>query len=696
MTEPDPPTTDPATRNTAEHGSTVGIQAEHVHNSNVYMVQPDASPSQKYEVGVRYLEDGVPSRARALIHDAIVHGHDNGEVRFHWMLAMLSKRSYRDLTPEEHQGLGRASEILPDYADDEWKRALEAICELLDYLNDSGGDSKLALEKLRALQTRQRDEIVRHLDLFLTGSMKDNLWAETHQAAKAAQLSEDRLDRVWAYFHPEPSRPRVKHPAEDSTTPGNRFHALSCSGLFVIAVGYLGRSVLVHATPLPIVAYLLALAAGYVGVSNGLEWRYRTERLRVKDRGYSGGQLINQAPEGGFASQVDHSFARYFGLYVPKDANREVWLAETAGIRNTLRNELVELYREKRTGVDRINWLIRYLVRDVRKRWEEDTLLEYRKQYQTEPSTKVWCSLSLAVLVPSAVNVIVAAIQTDPLPAAIATIVALASGRVATMRWLRITSERRRLVEDGREYERLSEERQTAYQRWKDKLNSTRPFEGEMETWLNCDKKMFLDDALRHYRLAWRDIIAHGFLQTPAAYYKRARVRGGPWRYSKYDIHLFLITQDGVREVSTELNFEKASTNGQERNNYRFDAVSSVHVAKTDESSCTLKLTLMNGPTRNIRITDPEMRQPDPHENPATFSDINIDAAGFRHTLHILEGIAAEGKNWINRDPHANRNSDGLPPTANGRRTAVSSGHDDDDTSPRSSRVSLSPVDSAT
>lgn len=507
---------------------------------------------------------------------------------------------------------------------------------------------------------------------------------------------------MWAYFHPDPIPLRVKHPAEDSTTPRDRFHAVSCSGLFVIAVGCLGRSVLVHATPLPILAYLLALAAGYVGASNGLEWRYRTERLRVKDRDYFGGRRINQAPEGGFASQVDHSFTHYFGRYVPKNTNREVWLAKTAGIRNTLRNEVVELYREKRTGVDRINWLIRYLVGDVRKRWEAGTLWEYRKQYKTEPSTKVWCSFSLAALVPSAANVIVAAIQTDPLPAAIATIVALASGRVATVRWLHIISERRRLKEDGREYERDSEARQAAYQRWKDKLDSTRPSEGEMETWLNCDKKMFLDDALRHYRLAWRDIIVHGFLQTPAKYCKRARVHGGPLRYSKYDIRLFLITQDGVREVSTELNFEQASTNGQQRNNYRFDAVSSVHVAKASKSSYTLELTLTNGPTRNIRVTDPEMRQPNHDENPTPLSDINLDAsdinldaAGFTHTLRILEGIAAEGKNWISRDPHTNRNSDDLPPTANGRRTAVSSGHGDDDTRPRLSRVSLSTVDSA-
>jgi hypothetical protein len=172
-----------------------------------------------------------------------------------------------------------------------------------------------------------------------------------------------------------------------------------------------------------------------------------------------------------------------------------------------------------------------------------------------------------------------------------------------------------------------------------------------METWLNCDKTLFLDKALHHYRLAWRDVIAYALLQTPGKHYKRARVRGGPWRYSKYDIRLFLITQDGVREVSTELDFEHVAFNGQERNNFRFDAVSSVHVAETNELSYTLELTLTNGPVRNIRVVDPDDQRPDSGENSDTFSRINLDAAGFTHTLHILEGIAAEGRNWIDRVP---------------------------------------------
>lgn len=97
----------------------------------------------------------------------------------------------------------------------------------MDCLNDSGGDPGLALKELLALRPRQHDTIVRHLDLVLTGGMKDNLWHKTRHAAEDARFSQDRLDRVWAYFLPDPIGPRVRKPAEDSTTPGNRFQAVT-------------------------------------------------------------------------------------------------------------------------------------------------------------------------------------------------------------------------------------------------------------------------------------------------------------------------------------------------------------------------------------------------------------------------------------------------------------------------------------
>jgi hypothetical protein len=645
-------TSSTASTNTAASWSTVGIQAGgDVHDSTVYNIYSGASPREKYEVGVRFLEDGVPARSRDLIHDAMAHGYENGEVRFHWVLAMLSKRSYRDLTAEEREQLGRVSEFLHRYFDDEWKRALEAICELLDYLIGSGGDPGVSLRKLHALPTRQRDEIVRHLDLVLTGGMKDSLWVEKHQKATTDRLRNDRRDRMWAYFQPVPAKPRVRQPLRDSTTAGDLFRAIAWSGTFAFAVGYFGWKILVHAAPLPTLSYLLMLAAGYVGARTGWEWYYRATRLKIKDRYYFRRRGVDRAPEGGFANQVDHSFTHYFIKYAPEGRDRTAWLADTAGIRATLRDEIVELYRESRTSAAEVRWLIRYLVNEVKKRWKSGTLLQHQERYRTRSSTKAWCAISLATLIVAATSVILTTIQIDPLRAAVATLVATAGARLGTARWLNIFYERRRAMEDLFEFEQLQRERQAAYQEWKKRLDSTRPSESEMEAWLNCDKTILLHDALHHYRLAWREIIAHAVLQTPAKPCKRSRVRNGPWRYSKYDIRLFLVTQDGVREITTELDFERVDCSDRERNNFRFDAVSSVQVTKEHESH-TLDLTLMNGPSRTIIVPGLKGNHLDPTENAEKFSEINLDAAGFTHTLHILEGIAAEGKGWIDRDPH--------------------------------------------
>jgi hypothetical protein len=68
-------------------------------------------------------------------------------------------------------------------------------------------------------------------------------------------------------------------------------------------------------------------------------------------------------------------------------------------------------------------------------------------------------------------------------------------------------------------------------------------------------------------------------------------VTGGPWRYSKYDVRLFLVTRDGVREVDSELDFEHASFRGENRKNFSFASASSVEVSKATEHSYTLALT---------------------------------------------------------------------------------------------------------
>ncbi|KJK42834.1 hypothetical protein UK23_35525 [Lentzea aerocolonigenes] len=623
---------------------TVGIQGSIVHESNVYVVHPDATPEQKYAVGVRYLHDGVPAEARRLIGDAIAHGYETGEVRFHWMLAMLSKRSLRDLSAQEQDQLELASRNLESYLENAWKRALTTVFSLLTQLN--AGDCSVALKELRKLPPEQRDKILRHLDLVLTGGAKESLWAETKDMAERLRMSNDRSNRVWAYFEPDPIGARARQPVDDQTVPGDRTRAVAWSVATAAVFGFLGWTA-VRQLPVVLIACLALAGAVYVGGRNWSEWRYRSRRLAAKERDHVGRSGGEQSAEPGFVSRVSRDFEYYFSKYLPDGVERQHWRSITSGIRRTLRDEVVEIYRESRTEAERVKWLVRHLASDVRTRWSQGTLHEHRVIYRVSSATKAWCIASFVTGGAALLWLAFVALQADlwwSMPALFALV---AGGREAALGWYWIVSESRRAAEDREEYEQRLRARSSAYEQWKQKLDATRPSESEMENWLTCDRTVLLDKALRHYGLVWRDIITHAFLSSPAKAYKRARVRRGPWRYSKYDARLFLITQDGVREVSTELDFEHAALGGQERTNFRFDAVSSVHVVQSGTADCKLELTLFNGPSRNIRVVDAELGGAANSESTDKPSEASLDSAGFAHTLHILEGIAAEGKNWI-------------------------------------------------
>lgn len=640
--------TSTTTTNTAESGATIGVQAESVHNSNIYVASAEDPPERQYEVGVNYLTNGVPLRAREWIDAAIARGHENAEVRFHWALAMLSKRSYRELSFEERSQLGSLPQHLARFSRDEWTRALDALCELLAQLDSHHRDPAAALTKLRNLPFRQREKIMHHCDLVLTGSTKDSLWAEIRRGAQQQQHAHDRSNRVWAYFEPDPIPARARQPDANSATTEDRLRAALATVVFTGALGGIGWILLERPTVLAIVAYFTTMAGGVVAAKTGCEWLYRTHRLRAKELAHRAVEA-RAAPEGGFADQVNHAFQYYATKFTPKGVDGSGWMAETSGIRATLRDEVVELYRESRISTRRVTWLIRFLVRDVRRRWSKGLLFAYRQQYRTPPSTQAWCLSAAVVGGLAACIVIEAAMRSNPLlflPSAVITVV---GARAAIRRWWHIYCERRRVAEQHREYVRARDDREAEYRRWADKLEATCPTEGEMESWLRCDRALIVDEALQHYCLAWQDITAYTIVQTPVQGSKRARVNNGPWRYSKYVLRLFLITGEGVRELVKELDVEHGTFHGQERGHFRFDAISSLRVTESGYNY-TLELTLSNGPTRTIDVTEPERTTEQATLDEPGLARTSLDSTGFTHALHVLEGVAAEGKAWVQRE----------------------------------------------
>ncbi|MFJ5515837.1 hypothetical protein ACIQB4_02105 [Streptomyces griseoluteus] len=648
---------DGGTYNSAANDSTVGIQAETVHNSNVYFVHPDASPQEKFRVGVRLLEDGIPSRAQEMISDAIAHGYDSAEVRFHWVLAMLSARTYYDLSTDEIQRLHHVSRLVRTYAEDEWREALRVTFDLLAALSAASGETGPVLKQLQDLPRRQHDAILRHLDLMLTGGLKDGLWADTLARAEAERYGNDRARRVWAYFEPDPIGARAAPPRPGAAAAAAARAALPVRViLFVISSVALGALAWIAHPAEAIIESLLALGAGRTAARCSLRWWGQESRPDI-----SGGADVPQAhrlvPAGdGFTKAVHSKFDHYFSVRTPYGFTSDAWLAHTTEVRRDLASEVADLYRETRVGVDRVTWLIRHLAEEARNRHNNGTLFDQHRQSRTPASTKALTVVALAVLVAAALSgfgtAVTGAVQPRPVWAVLALLGAAWSGHAAAHLWLEVRRERYRVAQETQRYQEELAARQNAHQRWKDLLDATRPSELEMETWLTCDRTSFVGQALRHHRLTWRDLITHTILVTPAPPYRRARVRGGPWRYSRSVIRLFLFTREGIREISSELKFSDATRKNEQRSNYRFDALSSVQVTENVDVGYDLELILTNGPARRIRVKDADAHQLAPDESAQEISAISLSAAGFTHTFRLLEGIAADGKGWIERhDP---------------------------------------------
>jgi hypothetical protein len=391
----------------------------------------------------------------------------------------------------------------------------------------------------------------------------------------------------------------------------------------------------------PIIAFVVAATGGVVFVRCGAKWHFQRQRTLAKDSELVAQPWASEAPPDGFARGVDRLFDRYFGLYVPRDADRDYWIGQTWGIRQRLRDEMVEIYRERPVQAKQIAWLVRYLVSDVRRGWEQNTLFAYRAELRTSLGVKAACVAGLAALGIGGLVVMVGL----PLTGVAWSLLAVVAGTVATRAGFRVDSERRRVGADtGERLARLTA-REEAYERWTRKL-SVKPTDLEMADWLESDRRLLVNEALLHYRLTASQIIAQAVIEGPAAGAKRARVKHGTWRFSKYQMVLFLLTRDGVRQVTVHLDFEAATAQAIQRVTYRFDAVASVRIDGLATQRQTFALTLINGSPITMPVTE-AIGELEPGEDPVKLSQVSLDASGLPHTLDVLEGIAAEGKEWV-------------------------------------------------
>ena len=641
---------DTTVTNIADDSAAVGVQAGVVHTINqFYRLGPDATPTEKYRLGVRYLDNGMPKRALELIDEAIAEGHLNSEVRFHQLLALLSGRTLQMLSDRDFARLEAAQEH-PGFDTDDWTAGIKMIESLLGSIAAPEHDRPVALEDLEKLGEIQQRKITRHLEMFLSGPLEDFAWWQARREAGEGQLAADRISRTWKFFQPDPVAPRRLTPQPVSITAATWIRVAAASVGFMAATGYLGLLVTQRGQLPAILAFLTSVLGAGIWALNGAEWRFRNNRLRAKELEYrSPPRQRRSPPSGGFASQVDGLFRRYFRRYVPDGVDRATWLTETAGLRRSIRDEVVNAYRDNPVDADAIAWLIRFRVGQVKQSWLRNTLWDYRQQYRTPVLGKLAVGFGAAVVVVDGIRASLAAVPVSPVYGSIAVLLLAASGGIAAIGWLGIMVEFRRYADEQAQNEDVFAKSEAAYRRWLAKLADT-PTDSEMAAWLNCDRMMLMNEALRHYKLKPSDMIAHTFIEAPAPGCESARVPNGPWRFSRYRLLVFLLTADGVRQMAAELDFLKVSFEDRHRTNYRFDAVASVRVTESRHHQRTFELALVSGYQFEIPVTGSGEERLGIGEAAGTVADLTADAAGLRNTLHILEGIAAEGKDWIEHE----------------------------------------------
>ncbi|MBG6096075.1 hypothetical protein [Nocardioides luteus] len=628
-------------------GTHIGVHHE---DNRTYVTSEGASPEEKFESALNAIDGGLLDRARMLIDDVIASDSRSARIYFYWAIAVLGSKSQHDLTSKDKRELNMIVERVGRIPDDSWRLALEVVLDLAGYRPKDVGWWRTWEAHLDALTIEQQTMVNEHLDRLMPSAALEAIWTQRCATARSNQFRDNRRGRIELFFEAEPAEPRLVAPHDNragdtqASLPG-RYALVAVAALVIGVIALLTQPLLATAE------LTMTAATAVAALAFGCRWADRVADLAPSPSdavpAYTTGQT-------GFTHQVRQRFTEHFTTYRPPAFDLSAWLAETTTERERLAHEIARSYRESTTTVENLDWIIRHLAREAR-----DHAVSAQSPEPSErlspAATKVLCiglTSAAGVALLATLVTIVSGFEPSHIGLSLtASLLLIWSLKRAVPDTLEVRSEQRRLDREHAERRTEYESRMAAYRRWKARLED-RPSETEMQTWLNADKTIFIAEVLDNYRLRWSRLVTHTFLVTPNPPYRKARVKNGPWRYTRYAFHLFLVTPEGVREVSTEIDAQSARRGKELRDSYRFDALTSVRVTDDKRAGYNLELTLTNGPAREIHIKDANAQQVLPangepqiydHEE---FSRIDLDATGFVHTFHLLEGIAADGKAW--------------------------------------------------
>lgn len=138
--------------NYAADNAQIGVQAAIVHGDvHHYALSANASPAERFEIGVRLLDGGMSDRARQLIREAVVDGHRGSEACFYLRLALVSGRTRHEMPPEDAEILWNAPRLCHVSGGDAWADGVKTIGRLLEAARLPDADMRLLLKDLDGL-----------------------------------------------------------------------------------------------------------------------------------------------------------------------------------------------------------------------------------------------------------------------------------------------------------------------------------------------------------------------------------------------------------------------------------------------------------------------------------------------------------------------------------------------------------------
>ena len=350
--------------NQASGSASVGMQAQYVTITGDYKVTaaPGDPPEKKYEAGLANLRSRNPEQARALIWDAMMdweasqNGQVTSEVLFHWLVAMLSGRTVRQFSEEEIRRLRHFQYLGPKVGGDEWAEGTRLVYQLLDSalrspLNGDRPETSMTflISQFDNLGKEQR-ELLRPLDLFLSGPRKDELWRDELQRARAAQRSVDRLTHAWMFFHPDPARVVLPDPAPEQGDVSDRWWMRASAILFAVLTGSVALELLRQGNALALLGYVVGLTGGIIAAAGDLETRPRPERPHPPlPAAHPGDELSRE-----LSKQIGKLFDTYSERRDPVQASRRLWQEATAGARRFYRAEITAICRANGYSADQV------------------------------------------------------------------------------------------------------------------------------------------------------------------------------------------------------------------------------------------------------------------------------------------------------------------------------------------------------